>query len=76
LSFTENGDNPHRLCTTNRLTELALVLPSELGFVSGVDAAQLRDKVTKEDAVVYFVERVDAELVEDVVPDGKGFPGT
>jgi len=32
--------------------------------------------VAKESTVVYFVERVNVELVKDVVPDGKGFLGT
>jgi hypothetical protein len=57
------------------LTELALVLPSEPSLVSRDDTTQLGDKVAKEKAVVYFVERVDVELVENIVPDGKGFLG-
>jgi hypothetical protein len=58
------------------LTDLALVLPSEPGSVSGDDTTQLGDIVTKENTVVYFVERVNVELAKDVAPDGKGFLGT
>lgn len=58
------------------MAELALVLPSELGLVSGEDTTQLGDITAKENAVVYLVERVNVELVKDVFLDGKGFLGT
>jgi hypothetical protein len=58
------------------LADLALVLPSEPSLVSGEDTTQLGDIVTKKKAIVYFVERVNVELVKDVFPDGKGFLGT
>jgi len=58
------------------LAELTLVFPGELGLVSGDNTTQLGDIVTKETAIVYFIERVDVELVKDVFPDGKGFLGT
>ena len=58
------------------MTEPTLVLPGELGLVSGHNTTHLGDIVAKENAIVYFMERVNVELVKDVVPDGKGFLGT
>ena len=45
-------------------------------MVSGDNTPQLGDIVAKESAIVYFIERVNVELVKDVSPDGKGFLGT
>jgi len=76
LPFAEHGYDSHGLCTANRFADLALVLPSEPGLVSGDDTTQLGDIVTEENTIVYFVERVNVELVKDVPPDGNSFLGT
>lgn len=65
--LAQHGNDAHHLRAADRLAQAPLAAPRQLRGSALVDLAHLRDEVGHERGVVALVQRVDLELVEDVL---------
>lgn len=63
-------DDSHHLSPPDSFTEPSLGSPRELGLCPAYDTSHLGHKVGEENGIEGLPQRVDAELVEDVLTTG------